>query len=596
MKRAFIGETPSCHWGSADSFFERLSSVKEDLPIYRGELFLEYHRAVHTTQSDFKSNLRNCERALQTREALRVISGNYEPLSMAENWERYFFMMFHDATPGSSIHTVYQELNAELKLLAERQYASAAEEWPNQSTTDDDDDTFTIVNQLAWKRCCLVELPADMFREGTHSSHYVHSKEDETFVPIQIIDGKPCAWVELEGLSAMPYSYVPKSAKRARYENRDMRATPTSMSNGIVDAVFDQYGQFSSMSVHGKPLLLTKDEAATFTLHEDNPEAFDAWDMDHHCVWLHQSAIKDPVTLTVLACGPIASILRSNPIPIGSNGSAMQIEYRLYSGQDSLHVSCIVDWKEKHKTLRYQVPTDYRGDLARFGAPFNFVDRSQIPQTQKEEAQWEVPASRWASALNGSMSDGLSIVTEAKYGFRAKMGILSFTLLRSSTYPDSQADQGQHTIRYAISRHQNTFSGIDTNCMVKKALIPTAAKADEIFTPHIVLARAGTTFGPIPKALLTFIDLGSAVPSWVMPCQNKNDSAFCVRLHEVSGANTNVTGTLSNNGTVKMVNFNEKTLKQVEKTKSTTHEGEHNFSFEVRAYQIVTLRVEYSSL
>lgn len=46
MKRAFIGETPSCHWGSADSFFERLSSVKEDLPIYRGELFLEYHRAL----------------------------------------------------------------------------------------------------------------------------------------------------------------------------------------------------------------------------------------------------------------------------------------------------------------------------------------------------------------------------------------------------------------------------------------------------------------------------------------------------------------------------------------------------------------------
>ena len=261
LQRSFVGgETPSCRWGTVKSFFQRLSEVQDELPLYRGELFLEYHRAVHTTQSDFKYNLRACERSLQTREALRVISGNWVPLDMETSWKRYLFALFHDATPGSSIHSVYQELNAELKLLAEAQYTSAVDEWPDQPAAVDASNTFTIINQLAWDRYCSIELPGDDFGGDGISDR------------VQVIDGKIYDMVKLKGLSATPC--IPKCTTLARNKDTNTKATPNSLSNGIVTAEFDEYGQLCSMSVRGEPLLLTKNEAASFTLHDDNPEAY----------------------------------------------------------------------------------------------------------------------------------------------------------------------------------------------------------------------------------------------------------------------------------------------------------------------------------
>jgi len=335
-------------------------------------------------------------------------------------------------------------------------------------------------------------------------------------------------------------------------------------------------------------MLLSKDKASYFSIHDDNPEAYDAWDMDHHIIWMQQNAIKELVVLQVVACGPVVSILRSEPIPIGINRSSMVIEYRLYAKQDSLQVSCSVDWKETHKTLRYQVQTDYRGDVARFGAPFNFVDRSQIPQTHKEEGQWEVPASRWASILNGN-GDGLSIITQSKYGFRAKMGVLSFSLLRSSTWPDPIADKGKHTIKFAISKHQNTFQHLDDG----NIMIPTAAKADELFTKPLVLTTNNLT--SLPQPYIQFEELGSAVPSWVMP--SKESNSFCIRLHEVAGANTNVSFSLPHDGKVvskvETVNFNEKILSKLESSDDERQDTSLIYNISVGAYKIVTIKVSY---
>lgn len=91
--------------------------------------------------------------------------------------------------------------------------------------------------------------------------------------------------------------------------------------------------------------------------------------MDHHVVWLKENLIKeDHAMLRVIECGTIIVILRLDLIGIGSNGSTMDIKFHLYSNEDSLHLSTFMDWRELHKTLfHHKVPTDYCGDIARFG-------------------------------------------------------------------------------------------------------------------------------------------------------------------------------------------------------------------------------------
>ena len=596
--------TPSCSWDTVESFFECLSNVQEDLLVYQGELFLEYHRAVHSTQSNFKKHLRSCERSLQVREAMRVISGNYHPLEMAESWERYLFALFHDATPGSSIRSVYQDLNQELESLSNNQIQMTINEWPKTVATATalNDRNIVIANPLAWKRYSIVELPEQLCimydDDAVYCSafDYVQSFTDGIEYPTQIYEDTIFACIPLDGLTAQSFHLTSDKNTNAEPDTNtnttitqvfdSIEASPTCLDNGILCVTFDEYGQVDSLRVHGEPVLLKG--AASFTLHADNPEAYDAWDMDHHIVWMKESAIKEPVTLKVLASGPVLAILQSSPIEIGKNKSTMVLQYKLCSCQEVLEISCIVDWKENHSTLRYQVPTEYTGQMARFGAPFSFVDRSQIPQGPHEEAQWEVPGSRWASVMNGSMTDGLSIVTEAKYGFSAKQGTLAFTLLRSPTYPDPLADLGRHTIQWSLSRHSSGFENISSNNYEFNSS-STAAKADELYTPFVMLAE------PLSQEFMSppiqFMSLNSVVPSWVMPSgsTSKQKLGFCIRLHEISGCHTSISFTIPNmmshKPTIRTVNLRDAILS----TLVPNEDGEYHLP--IAAYKIVTLQV-----
>jgi alpha-mannosidase len=66
-----------------------------------------------------------------------------------------------------------------------------------------------------------------------------------------------------------------------------------------------------------------------------------------------------------------------------------------------------------------------------------------------EKAQFEVCAHRWIATEDGG--GGFALLNDAKYGHRAKNGLLSLNLLRAPTYPDKTADRGRHHFTYAFT-------------------------------------------------------------------------------------------------------------------------------------------------
>ena len=118
-----LSGSANTRWTRADEFFARMESVRDVLPVYQGELYLEYHRGTYTTQSEFKRLYRRAERALQAHEAVRVAlrSGPLPDTS----WLRVAFAHFHDAIPGSSIREVYQDMNPELAAVGDREFSQA---------------------------------------------------------------------------------------------------------------------------------------------------------------------------------------------------------------------------------------------------------------------------------------------------------------------------------------------------------------------------------------------------------------------------------------------------------------------------------------
>jgi alpha-mannosidase len=94
-------------------------------------------------------------------------------------------------------------------------------------------------------------------------------------------------------------------------------------------------------------------------------------------------------------------------------------------------------------------------DKAAFEIPYGSIERPTTRNTPAEQAQFEVPALRWADISDAN--HGLSLLNDCKYGYDAKGNVLRLSLLRSPEWPDPHADEGRHEFAYALYPHSGNW-------------------------------------------------------------------------------------------------------------------------------------------
>ena len=123
---------PRARWTRVDDFFARAhasAAATDATPTWRGEIYLELHRATLTTQSGVKRRHRRAEQALiaaETAASLAHLLGAPAPLSLEPQWRVLLKNQFHDILPGSSVREVYQDAEAELDGVDRRRARRAA--------------------------------------------------------------------------------------------------------------------------------------------------------------------------------------------------------------------------------------------------------------------------------------------------------------------------------------------------------------------------------------------------------------------------------------------------------------------------------------
>ncbi len=153
---------PRTRMESPVKFFERLeedNSVKE---VYRGELYLPWHRGTYTSQARIKKENRLMERKLREAEMLNSIAcfvedGENKREELEALWKVLLFNQFHDIIPGTSITRVYEDAAAQLKEAGES--AHCLYEEARKKLTGSKADGHLVFNSLSWEREELVEIP-----------------------------------------------------------------------------------------------------------------------------------------------------------------------------------------------------------------------------------------------------------------------------------------------------------------------------------------------------------------------------------------------------------------------------------------------------
>ena len=120
-------EEPNDFFGKAHQ--QLAKNAGPEMPVWKGELYLELHRGALTSQQDMKRGCRQEESLLRTVEylgaAATLADPNYDyPREELDRiWKTLMLNQFHDVLPGSSIAWVHREAREDyrrdLKRLAE---------------------------------------------------------------------------------------------------------------------------------------------------------------------------------------------------------------------------------------------------------------------------------------------------------------------------------------------------------------------------------------------------------------------------------------------------------------------------------------------
>ncbi|MGJ3241750.1 MAG: alpha-mannosidase [Opitutales bacterium] len=530
---ANMASMPKTRWGKVEQFFEELDGLREKLPAYQGELYLEYHRGVHTTHGDLKAAFRAAERGLQVWEAARCALDRRAVDEQA--WKRLVFAQFHDYIPGSSIHEVNMEAVPELQAIA----ADAEKAAVADLSTGGKQAAASVFNPL----------PYPQF-------HYAGPKAGWSRVPA--LAGLPAT--DLEPVSTGP---VEASTRRLK--------------NDRVDARFDAQGRITRLSVDGEAVPFTA-PAGQLVYYPDFPVMFHAWDID-------RNTLANPQPQT----GKAEVEVRADQPDKGTEvrftrtvceASRVTTVYRLDGPEGVLRIRYLIDWQDRNGLLKAVFPTDFRGRHARYGSPFGSALRVQQAARPDDDAMFENPFSRWVSVADDSGQDGFFAVTEAKYGATVFEGNVQISLVRSAQIIDAEkspairrvdvsetfSDLMEHDVSLAIGRTHADTSREDQ----------PAALADRLFTrpvPYegeaVSAGFHGLTGGP------TF------QPAWAKPAEAA-DGSWILRCHETDGRRGAVTLDLAEGWRAEAVDLLERPLdRQPDRT------GLYRF----RPYELVSFRI-----
>ena len=102
--------------------------------------------------------------------------------------------------------------------------------------------------------------------------------------------------------------------------------------------------------------------------------------------------------------------------------------------------------------LRADFHTDLQSDFVTCGIQFGNIKRTTKENTETEKIQFEICAQRYAQLCENNYK--FAVMSDCKFGYRAKGGLLSLNLLRSPEYPAAER-KGIHTFRYAVYCGEN---------------------------------------------------------------------------------------------------------------------------------------------
>jgi len=424
--------TPKITTGKVGDFFRKLESVSKNLPIWNGELYLEYHRGTYTTQARNKKANRQSEFLLHDAEFLAtyasLLDPNYQyPTSRFKKaWELICLNQFHDIIPGSSIAPVYQESLEQYGIICQ-----TGEEIRDQAL-----EVIAailgvsqlVVNPAPFSYTEPVAVEGELMDVGELPPYSV-SKLQSTNSKAQVATTQ----------------YQPPTTNigvRPSIENDFLRVELNTA--GDITRIYDKQAK--------REVLPEAAIANQFQAFEDIPLSWDAWDIDIYYddkLWLAEPA----TSIKVVEEGVFRATLEIKRQILTSSYTQ---RISLTHNSPRLDFDTWIDWQERQILLKVAFPVEVLAPSATYEIQWGNVQRPTHRNTSWDWARFETAAQKWVDLSEGNY--GVSLLNDCKYGHDIQNNVMRLTLLRGTTAPDPMADNGEHSFKYCLYPHQGSWN------------------------------------------------------------------------------------------------------------------------------------------
>ncbi|MFJ5260126.1 alpha-mannosidase [Streptomyces sp. NPDC088387] len=440
-----------------DEFFATARAELDQLPVWRGELYLENHRGTYTSQARTKRGNRRSEALLREAELWAATAAvhaeapyPYERLEAA--WRRVLLNQFHDILPGSSIAWVHQQ--------AEREYA----------------EIHTELEAVIAESTARLPGPPALLNAGPYARREV-AVVPEAPGGQRLSDGRTAVLVEAGALASGTTVAADRGAVAATARDGGFV-----LDNGVLTVVVDRRGLLTS--VHDRA---TRREAIApgaagnlLQLHPDDPNLWSAWNLDpYYRDTVHD--LDEAESVTLVEEGPLLAVVRVER----THGSSRFVQYvELAAESRQVTVRNDIDWQERDTVLKAAWPLDVHAEQESAEIQFGHVRRPTHENTSWDAARFELWAHRWVHV--GERRWGAALVTDSTYGHDVRRDTredggttttLRLSLLRAPHSPDPQADRGRHTFAYALLPGAGVEEAVAGGYALNLPLRPAAAQA-----------------------------------------------------------------------------------------------------------------------
>ncbi|MBQ8441295.1 MAG: alpha-mannosidase [Clostridia bacterium] len=430
-----------------DALFD--SCDKSKLPVLREDL--QYHaKGCYSAMSEIKANNRRSENALLRAEKFSILSGEllgaaYPAAELDRAWKNTLFNQFHDILDGCAIRESYDDARdvhgmtlataADLENIALQRISWNIDTVGNKATerhipeelAEEIGYPVVVFNPHAYEVTDTVYI-------RSHKNRFYHTVSDNegNIIPMQTVrDSKTNRKRKYARLFEVTIPAFGYRVYRLYHHDNEVEfknpftVTENSIANSKIKVAFDsESGEICSLYdlEKGRELLAGSTRIGLY-----NDRNYDTW---AHGIesFKDERPMKIKSKLSVTETGPVRATVR---VEQTFGKSTIVRDYSILPDSDRVTVKTKVDFHEKFRILKLELPVNCKDGKSLCKIPFGVIER---PTDGTEQVCGD-----WISLFDEKA--GIGLASDAKHSYDADGNKLSLTVLRSPIYADHFANE-----------------------------------------------------------------------------------------------------------------------------------------------------------